>query len=255
MPKTGTIIQTASEKYVEQTSLRALIQVIPYVGGSLDTLLSGEGTKIQKQRMESFLRELELRMSSVESTHQIQPTAELFDLMMNSFDGVLRTRSEKKRRRFASLIANQVSMTRDWEDADAALRLIGTLTDLHIEILIVAKNAQKCTISELHGLQVVALFEPYHEAMKDGNYGHQSFRYKAEKDLGYGCGTVKTDDIEPTDLLSSLPQYSFNTIRMACSELVGYSLLYDIGLGKKSMPLTYLEKTTLVDWLFSWISE
>ena len=40
-------LSKASEAYADKTALRALIQVIPYVGGSIDTLFAGKGIKLQ----------------------------------------------------------------------------------------------------------------------------------------------------------------------------------------------------------------
>lgn len=244
MTKAGTFLQTTSEKYSEETSFRALIQVIPVVGGSLDTLMAGQGTTIQKQRIESFLRDLERRMTLVESAPAVQPTEELFDLMMNAFDSVVRTRSEKKRKRFASLVANQVSMRKDWEDVDTALRLVDELTDLHIEILTIARNAPISDATRFQGLKIISLFDEY-DNFKDGG----------ERDMGYECGAVSYRN-EPPNLVKYLPKYSYNVLRMACSELVSHSLLYDVGIGLSyEKPLTYLQPSNLTEWLFSWISE
>ena len=61
------IIEKASSGYLEQTTLRAAVQAIPFVGGSLDTLISGKGAKIQRERLEIFLAEFSNRLETVRS--------------------------------------------------------------------------------------------------------------------------------------------------------------------------------------------
>lgn len=232
----GTFLQAASEKYGEQISMRALVQAIPYVGGSLDTLLAGRGTQIQKQRIESFLNELDRRLRLIEPVPAMQPTEELFDLMLNAFDGVVRARSEKMRNRFASVIASQISAARDWEEADAALRLISELTDLHIAVLVVAKNAPICTEDPFKRLQVISLSDT--------------------EGFGVPVEDLWINGVRPTPLRCSLPEYSINVLRMVCSELVSHNLLYDVGVGMWSgKPLVYLTASEFATWLFSWLSD
>lgn len=48
-------LQKFSEKYGDIAALRAIVQVIPYVGGSLDTLLTDSGQKMKWNRVEDFL--------------------------------------------------------------------------------------------------------------------------------------------------------------------------------------------------------
>src|SRR3989442_2570529 len=93
----GNFLQKASEQYGEQISLRALVQAIPYVGGSLDTLLVGQGAQIQKRRVEELLKHLGQRMRLVENVQGLKATHELFDLMINAFHGVGRTSVHEKR--------------------------------------------------------------------------------------------------------------------------------------------------------------
>jgi|SRR2546426_5022079 len=224
----GNFLQKASEQYGEQISLRALVQAIPYVGGSLDTLLVGQGAQIQKRRVEEFLKDLDQRMRLVENVQVLKPTDELFDLMINAFDGVVRTRSQEKRKRFASVVASQISAPREWDEADAALRLVNQLTDFHVAILTVARNAPLCG-APFEGLRVITL---------------------APKPLGDEAV------VKPTFLPSALPGYSEPVLRMACSELVGHGLLHDEGIGRwDGKPLLYFIATDLTAWFFAWLAK
>ena len=58
-------ITRASVRYAEAFPLRSLIQGIPYVGGSLDTILAGLGSRWQYERLSAFLRLLHRRLKAV----------------------------------------------------------------------------------------------------------------------------------------------------------------------------------------------
>ena len=96
------VLDEAIVRYSQATSLRAGIQLIPYVGGSLDTLVGGKGSKILEKRLTGFLNALSERLSQIETAANIDPNESFFDLMMITFDGVLRARSEGKRNYFAN---------------------------------------------------------------------------------------------------------------------------------------------------------
>ena len=66
--KPSAAISKLQQRYVDVVTLRACVQAIPYIGGSLDTLLAGRATQIQLQRVEKFASDLAHRLASVEST-------------------------------------------------------------------------------------------------------------------------------------------------------------------------------------------
>jgi len=55
-------ITKASAAYNDKFLLRAKVQLIPGIGGALDTLLSGLGGKYQFDRIEHFLGQLDERL-------------------------------------------------------------------------------------------------------------------------------------------------------------------------------------------------
>jgi len=149
-------ITKASAAYTDKFLLRATVQLIPHVGSALDTLLSGLGAKYQFDRLEHFIRELNARLKRIEILNTIQPTEPLYDLMMQVFSEVIKTRSEEKRKRFANLIANQVVSNGMWDEAETATRLLADLTDLHIRLIEIALNAPICD-GVFEGLRIVTL--------------------------------------------------------------------------------------------------
>jgi len=59
-------LNKASEKYSKQIVIRALIQAIPYIGSSLDTLFAGKGNQIQFERLKHFLEILKEKLEKID---------------------------------------------------------------------------------------------------------------------------------------------------------------------------------------------
>jgi len=221
-------LEKASSAYCEETALRASIQVIPYVGGALDTLLSGKGAKFQHQRVEAFLEELDERLRKLEGFTELEPTEELLDLFTNVLDGVVRTRSSVKHKYFASVVSNQVSSSENWEEAETATRLLKGLEEIHIRVLTFSMSAPVCN-SPFDELRVVTIL--------DNPYG-------------------EVDQQRPTSLIQEFPAYSVGALRMVCSELVSKSLLYDEGVGRMdTKAMEYFVATDLAKWFINWITK
>ena len=131
-------ITKASAYYYDRFALRAAIQAIPGLGSSLDTMMAGLGAKWQYNRLEDFISALNKRLSRLEQLGKlpsVETSESLFDFIMQVFDQVIRTGSEEKRKRFANLVTNQFVNKLDWDEAEAACRLIGDLSDIHIRVL------------------------------------------------------------------------------------------------------------------------
>src|ERR1700730_8510035 len=75
---------------------RALVQLIPFAGGALDTLLSGIGATYERRRIEHNFQVLSDRLNKGETriqAHVVKPSEPLYDLVVRVLDGVRRSRS------------------------------------------------------------------------------------------------------------------------------------------------------------------
>ncbi len=228
--KTSGFTQVSSS-YAEKFPLRAAIQAIPWVGGSIDTLFAGVGAKWQYDRLDKFLKVLHERLGRIEkldSLEAIQPSEPLYDFTMRVFDHVLRTRSDEKRRRFAAIVAHQVQHPLTWDEADAMTRLLGDLSDLHVDILVQIKNAPLLA-DPFHGLRVVKV-----------------------------APIERIEDRPPhvTNLRTLLPGINLAALQLACSELAARGLLHDEGVGRVGVSaMTCFIATQLADDFLKWIDE
>lgn len=223
------LIQQAAEKYSEVTALRAAVQLIPYIGGPLDALIGGEGQKIQQRRIAHFIEELDERLKKIEEPSVAIPNEELYDLMIGTFERVAKTRSNEKRARFAQIIATEISQARNIEDVETAVRLIGELDDLHVQILNIAIHAPQCP-APYDGLQVITI-SAYLQIPQPTNGTYPVLK----------------------ELFPDIPE---SMLRLICSELVSKGLLRDDGVGRRdAKAMEYFVATELATWLFDWINE
>lgn len=223
--KLSTAISKLRQQYSDIVLLRASIQAIPYIGGSIDTLFAGRAAQIHQERIEKFAINLAARLAAVESTAANFNDEAFADLMLSTFEAVARTRSDKKRSRFAEIIANQVENPMVWQEPENAVRLLSNLEDIHIEIIVAALDAP--TTGSFPGLRVVSLAA---ESLED------------------------EEQNKTVSLLTLFPHYGSAALRMACAELVAKGLLHDEGIGRLgTVSMVYFVPTDLAEWFASWI--
>jgi len=221
-------IAKARGKYAESISLRAAMQAIPYIGSSVDTLLAGRASQIHLERVETFASELHRRLEHLEHAKANLEDEAFADLILATFERVARTRSAEKRSRFARIISRQVCEGQEWEEPETAVRLLGELEDIHVEVMSVALAATPSD-KVFEGLRVISI---------------------ASSPIGDDSGKG------PIALAGALPQFEMPALRMACAELLAKGLVQDEGIGRWDyVSMEYLVPTELADWFARWISE
>ena len=219
----------ASKAYADNIPLRVGIQFIPCLGGSLDTLLSGIGVKVQNERLEHFVAELSGRLKIVESAPTFNEQI-LCDLVLDAMEKSVRTRTNKKRSLYANVVARYVIHGRDVDQSEMALRIIYELDLIHFEILREALQAPVCD-EPFSGLRIVSMNEHV---------------------LNSDSGGEK----KPVLLIKQLPTWPPEMLQFAASELVAKGLLYDEGIGRWSMrSMEYLVATDTAYWVNELISD
>jgi hypothetical protein len=228
-PEPRTLPDTLRECYGNLTALRAAVQLIPLAGGAIDTLIQGRTTQIQMARAEDVMRKLGAQMAGVERSLVDLKSEGFADLISSGLVRGSQARSELKRQRFANLLAHQICQGRPWDEAEAAMRLLAELEDIHVSIISVAVAAPPMggPFGEIRGVSPVPRTEK-----------HQSH-----------------EGVGPRYLLEVLPLEEPRLVRLAAIDLVAKGLLYDEGVGRwDGRPLTYLSPTDLAGWLLEWIN-
>lgn len=98
-------INKAGEAYVQNTLLRAAINLIPYIGGSLDVVLASRGS-LHPKRIVEFLESLKEEMSRIEEERidiAYLKTQEFSDIILKLMEASLRTRDREKMRLYANI--------------------------------------------------------------------------------------------------------------------------------------------------------
>ena len=131
MTEEKSALEVVREMYVSLPELRAAIQLLPVVGGSIDTLIEGRLSQIQARRIEHLVACLSARLSGLEKTAAKLHGEEFADLVQTTFEKAARTRSASKREHFANILARQMASPNRWEDAEAAVRLLADLDEVH----------------------------------------------------------------------------------------------------------------------------
>lgn len=221
------LVHRTATAYVDNVGLRALVQLIPQVGGPIDTLLAGKGAKIQERRLQDFLETLDFRIRALESDTQfpiITESEELYDFILVTLTDVIRARAAEKRRRLANLVAIQIVETREWSEAEDAERIMASLDEIHVQVLLEAINASEGS-GVWKGTSPISL----HESLKNS----------------------------PEDLISlteKLPIYPPEMLRLACAELLAKGLIHDEGVGRiGTKAMCYFVASDLGIWFASWL--
>lgn len=126
-------IVQASKIYGDQTVVRALINAIPYIGGSIDILLSSSGQSFIQKRIERFIEELNRQVSQLgdnKINKDFLNTEEAFDLIIKAFNAASRTRQQEKLKLYSKIIKGALTEGREFEedDPETFLRIIEELT-------------------------------------------------------------------------------------------------------------------------------
>lgn len=150
-------LDKAAEAYFENTTFRALINAIPYVGGSLDVLLSSKGKKIVEGRIVAFVEQLrkdvgDLKEDAIDRT--FLESEEWFDLVIKTIEHSSRTRDVEKMKLYSKILRAAV-IKRDRKENDPE-EYLNVLAELSPREIILAK----AIYAQQSDRPIVSLTEP-----------------------------------------------------------------------------------------------
>lgn len=231
----STKLEKLSAQYGDTATIRAIIQAIPYIGGSLDTLLSAAGQKWRVERAEHFFKELDEKLRALSSPPKLKDVAsseELHDLVHFALEQVIRIRSSEKRKKFASIVCRQIAEAPAWDEAEQACRLLADLTDTDLHVLMTAVNAPVCG-HPFDGLRVSEL--PHYKSLSE---------------------VTSATAHSPIKLADHLPSLTSAAINISCASLIARGLLHDEGVGRiDTTVMMFVAPTASATWLLTWIKD
>ena len=174
------MLSKASQLYADQTAIRALINIIPYIGGSLDVIFVSKGQKIVDQRLREFIKKLTEELNKVSESKvdkKYLDSEEWFDVVIKAMDSARKTRDTEKISWYAKILRGAVALgDRIDFDPEAYLQV---LTELSSNELRVAK----------------VIFEMQKEGPKDGEDELFWAHNKGWRELPQKCYFISKDDL------------------------------------------------------------
>ncbi len=119
--------------------MRAMLSLVPHIGGSLVELFAGKGQQIIAERRDEFLQLLSERLGTVEERavrKDFFETPEGFDLLIKALDEARKTRSKEKRELYARILAGAAttSSKNEGDSAEEYLYLVSDLTIIELKV-------------------------------------------------------------------------------------------------------------------------
>ena len=131
-------IDQAALAYCENTGLRAAVNAIPYIGGSLDVLFSSKGQQIFQKRILLLLKSLRQDMASLKESSVDQAfleSEEWFDLVVRAMECTVRTRDSRKIELYSRLLCSSVMETERYpHNPEDYLAVLAELTPREVEL-------------------------------------------------------------------------------------------------------------------------
>jgi hypothetical protein len=129
----------ASLQYGEHTIIRSGIIGIPFVGGSLDFLLSARGQNYTIKRINTFISELQSEISELKEEQINKKYLESekgFDLLVKSFNSASKTRNTEKIKIYAQIVTGAIvsKTVFKYDEPELYIRIIDELSETEIKI-------------------------------------------------------------------------------------------------------------------------
>lgn len=166
---------TLLEGYADNPVVRALVQAVPHVGSSIDTLLSHYGAEIRDRRIRQFLDALADQIRKLDESlldRDFLQTEEFRELIWRAIELASQERSREKRIWIACIITGAVSIR--WpknrlEETHELLEILASLTPTEALVLRELKPVfdRWCAMPKEDGHEVRQMLEAGWEHLGD----------------------------------------------------------------------------------------
>lgn len=132
-------------RYIDTPEFRGIVASIPYIGSSIDAIISGYGEKIRQKRIDQTITILKDDMAKIEQK-KIDKTfldgEEFYDLALRVFRYSLRTRHSKKITLYCKILAGSVLLD-NRNERHSAEDFLGFVSELSLIDIRVAAEIYK----------------------------------------------------------------------------------------------------------------
>ncbi|HCE1777888.1 TPA: hypothetical protein NGS17_004542 [Vibrio parahaemolyticus] len=121
---------------------RALISSLPVIGAYIDNVLTKKSQDFYQNRLDTYLESLSTRLDKLELQTVPIDDETISDLFQLVVEKVVRTRNSEKIKRFAGISANCLSGNVSWDETEAAVELINSISEPQMAILLAANSTE-----------------------------------------------------------------------------------------------------------------
>lgn len=122
-------ITELSKKYGGNPYLRSVINLIPYIGGSLDILLTEKWNSFYQRRIENMLDQLSIDLLKVQDKINIDylKSEEFFDIILKILQESIQTRLDDKRKIYSKIIRDSISYQKSTAETESLIEIVSNL--------------------------------------------------------------------------------------------------------------------------------
>lgn len=128
-----------SRMYESNSLLRALVNLIPYAGGSLDVLLSAKWSEYHSKRVEDFINKTQAELAKLQETSlrkDLFESEEFYDLVYRIARDVISSRFDQTRAAYARIIKSAVTGSESFNSLEELVQQISDLREMDFEFLV-----------------------------------------------------------------------------------------------------------------------
>lgn len=132
-----------SKWYKSNPFLRMLVNAIPYVGGSIDVLLSAKWGEFHSKRVEDFIIKTQKELAEIQEASlrkDILESPEFYDLVNRIAQVVISSRFDQTRTGYARVIKSAVTGGESFISLEELVQQISDLGEMDIQYIIAINN-------------------------------------------------------------------------------------------------------------------
>lgn len=118
-----------SKKYGGNPYLRSIINLVPYIGGSLDVILTEKWNSFYQRRIENMLDQLSHDLTEVQEkiNDEYLESEEFFDIIQKIIQESIKTRLDYKRKIYSKIIRDSISYQKSTAETESIIEVVSNL--------------------------------------------------------------------------------------------------------------------------------